>query len=477
MRYLLLLMLSFLIETAFSQQTSDKKTLDECIQIALKNNLNIQQTELNVFRNRNTYKQSQYNMLPDLNAFANQNYNFGRSIDPFTNLFTTDPVRNNNISLNASINLFSGLQAQNTVKQSRANLEASVFDYEKMKNDITLNVIQAYMQVLFNLENLENAKLQQKGTSEQLERTDKLVNAGSLPIGSLLDIKAQKASDDLALINAENSYYVTLLNLKQLMNIPATELFDIVYPELDDPDEEDYPASAEEVYQVALNNQPDIKSADVNVRSASLGVKIAKGAYYPTLTASASSNTFYSSQGTESSFEVTSFGTPQITGFTSSGDTVYSLPEPVISRTVRERTFTEQFDFNRRESLGFSLRIPIFNRFQSRTNVGNAKIAFQNAELNAQIVRNRLRQTIEQSHNDVKAAFQRYYAAKNQLGAREEAFRSAEQRFNVGMMNSVDFILAQNNLNRSRSELLQSKFDYIFKTKILDFYQNKPIGF
>ncbi len=453
------------------------KSLQECIDLAIKNNLTIQQSGLNVLRSKNDLNQSKYNLLPNVTGSATQNYNFGRSIDPFTNQFTTDPVRNNSFNLNADLNIFSGFQAQNQIKQNRALNEVAIFDFQKAKNDIILNVVTAYTTVIFNGENVNNAKLQLKNSTEQTERTEKLVNAGSLPIGNLYDLRAQMATDELALVNAQNALELSLLNLKQLMNIPSSETLSIVVPELPDPEDEEYPSTVEQIYETALRHMPEVKSATSNIKSSQIGIRIAQSGYMPSLTAFVGSNSFYSSIGGESNIETRGFSQPFPIGTDINGNPVFSLPQPIIVRTFEEKPFLNQLEFNRREFLGLNLSIPLFSKMRNRTNVLNAKLSLENAKLSEQLTKNQLRQIIEQAYNDVTAASKRYSGTKKQLNAREEAFRTAEQRYNVGMMNAVDYLLAQNNLNRARSELLQAKFDFIFKSKILDFYLQKPLEF
>lgn len=451
--------------------------LQQCVDLALKNNLSVKQSELNVLRSRNNLNQSKFNLLPTISGSASLNYNFGRSIDPFTNQFTEEPVRNSSLSLSAGVNVFSGFQAQNQIRQSKAQNLAAVYDYQKAKNDIILNVVTSYTSVVFNLESVKNARLQLTTTSEQANRTEKLVQAGSVPVAGLYDLKAQQASDELVLVNAENTYDLSLLALKQLLNLPATEPFELAIPTLTAPADSVYPVSAEAIYQTALGHMPEVKSAERSVYGAKIGIRIAQGAYLPSLSAFASSNSFYSSIGGESLFAFTGFTNPTPVGFTGSGDTVFSFPQPIVTRRFQEKSFSDQLEFNRRENIGFSLSIPLFNRFQARTGVSNARIALKSAEYAEQETRNQLRQVIERAYNDVSAAAKRYSGAQKQIKAREEAFRAAEQRFQYGAIHSVDYLVAQNNLNRARSEELQARFDYLFKTKILDFYLQKPLEF
>lgn len=468
---------AFILLTCFSLLSLQAKaqeawSLQKCIEYALENNISVKQNELNADLAKENYNQSIANMAPSLNAGASHSYNWGQRIDPFTNTFATNRVRSNNLYISSQVTLFSGLQMQNTLKQNSLNYLAGKYDVEKMKNDIVLNVATAYLNVLFAQELLGVAKTQKSITEAQVARTQKLVDAGTLPLGNLLDLQAQLASDELNEVNTQNQLDIALLTLSQLMNIKVGSDFTIVRPQLEIPANPVLAENPEQIYQFALNNQPSIKSAETKVLSAEKAVKIAKGTAYPSITLSGSIGSGYSGL----SQKVVGFepGTPSIIGYTSSFDTVYSLSSAV--NPIFEKTpFGEQLKDNVNENLGFNLNIPIFNGWQSHNSISRAKIARQNAEYTLQLSEQNLRQTIEQAHVDAQSALKQFYATKKSVEALSQAFDYAEKRFNVGALNSTDYNTAKNRLNNSQSDLLRNKYNYIFKSKVLDFYMGKPI--
>jgi outer membrane protein len=447
-------------------------SLQKCIEYALENNISVKQNELNAELSKENYNQSIANMAPSLNAGASHSYNWGQRIDPFTNTFATNRVRSNNLYISSQVTLFSGLQLQNTLKQNSLNYLAGKYDVEKMKNDIVLNVATAYLNVLFAQELLGVANTQKSITETQVERTQKLVDAGTLALGSLLDLQAQLASDELNIVNTENQLAIALLSLSQIMNVKTTETFSIVKPQMEMPANPVLAENPEQIYQFAVDNQPSIKSAETKILSAEKGIKIAKGSAYPSLTLSGSVGSGYSGL----SQKVVGFepGTPSIIGYTPDTIPVYSISSSVVP--ITERTpFGEQLKNNVNENLGFNLNIPIFNGWQSHNSISRAKIAKQNAEYTLELNEQNLRKTIEQAHVDAQSALKQYYATKKSVDALSQAFEYADKRFNVGALNSTDYNTAKNRLNNAQSDLLRNKFNFIFKSKVLDFYMGKPI--
>jgi outer membrane protein len=315
-----------------------------------------------------------------------------------------------------------------------------------------MNIATSFLQVMFNEELLYVAQEQVAISSEQLDRTKKLVDAGSLPEGNLFDVEAQLASNQLQVINAENALSASLLVLKQMLNLPASESFSIERPDVDSPLEGLEGRTVGTVYDHALNNWPQIKSRETNLESARRSEKIAFATYTPTLSASASIGTFYSS-----AFEDVEFVNGEL------------VRTPVV--------YGDQLDRNLSERIGVNLSIPIFNGLSSRTAVKQARLGRINAELQLQDQKNQLYASVQQAYNDATAAKRQFDASDKSLRATERAFQYAEQRYQVGMMNSLEFNTASNNLARVRSERLRAKYDYIFKMKVLDFYQGKPITF
>jgi outer membrane protein len=462
-----------LLALPLSAQTERLWTLEDCINYALEHNIQVQQTELNQKIAEQDVVASKYNLLPTVNGFATNIYNFGQTIDPFTNQFATERVRSNSFSLSTQLTLFDGFRNINTVKRNQANLAASQYDLERMKNDISLNIANQFLQILFNKELLRNAENQIQVTQIQLGRVKKQVEAGALPEGSLRDIEAQLASEELQKVNAQNQLRLSKLNLAQLLRLENTEAFEISSPQLDDFQGVSELISPGALYLTALDVMPEVKSAEYSLFSAEQSKRLARGAYYPTLTMTGSVGSGYS--GANQVVTSTEFvGLSPNGNFTASGEQVFS---PDFVPTFEDKPFSDQLDDNFNRSFGFRLNIPIFNGLAARTSVQRAKLSLQNAELALEDTKLQLRQNIESAHNDAVAALKRYRAAEKSVEALSLSFQYTQERFKVGMINSFDFNNEKNRLNNAESELLQAKYDYIFRTKVLDFYQGKALSF
>lgn len=442
------LLLSLIFFTALSgvvtgQENPEQWTIQECVDYAIKNNIDLKQSGLDVRASQVELTRSRADLFPTLNAQSRYSHNVGRTADQTTYQIVDDKFSSQSINLGSSITLFNGLRKINTIKQNKIDHQISTLNYEATRNDVVLNLINYYINILFNQELLDNALLRLETSKLQVERTAKLVEAGSLARASLLELQAQKAGDELEVVNARNQLELSRLNLKQAMQLPIDQEFEIVVPDLPEPDEAPYPEEVDFVYKEALLTQPQIESAELQIESAEYGISIAKGNRLPSI----SGNLFIGSQ--------------------------YSSVFPLDAYS----SYWEQIDFNLNRGFAISLDIPIFNGWQVKSAVSQAKINQENAELMAISAKNELRQIIEQSYLDVVAAAKSYAASKEQVRSLQEAFRSTETRFNLGVINAVDYNLTKQNLAVAESELTRAKYDYIFKTKILDFFQGKPITF
>jgi outer membrane protein len=468
-------LVTFFITGLVSGQTSKPLTLEECIDYALKNNIQVQQTQLNTELSDVNLLQSRANLLPSLNANASHSYNIGRTIDRFTNQFADAQVLSQNFGLSTDITLFSGLQNINTIKKSRYDYMAAKFDTDKVRNDVSLNVATAYLQVLYSMELLEIAKNQMGITSAQVNRTNTLVEAGTLARGSLLDIQAQLASEELNVTNAQNQLDIAYLNLAQLLNLPSAAGFSIVKPDLGMMNETMLTATPDQVYNSAISILPEVKSTELKVKSAEKAVDVAWGGLSPRLVFSASYGTGYSGLSQRV------VGAPAFQGYspsgsvTSAGDTVYA---PYFSDATFENIpFADQYRQNVNKSFGFYLTVPIFNRFQTKTSIDRARIQQQSAELDVASTKLQIQKNVQQAYADANAGLKRYTSGKKAVEAMEESFRYTEQKFNVGMLNTNDYNDSKNKLIKAQSDLLQAKYEYVFKTKVLDFYQGKALKF
>ncbi len=447
-------------------------TLEDCIQYAMENNIQIKQSVLNTEYNQNLLKQSKMGQIPNLNATGNYNYAWGRVLDQTTYQFTENQ-QSNSISLgfSSSANLFNGLRVRNTILQNELNLMASYEDVEKIKNDISLNIAAGYLSIMFNRELLAVTESQMEITGQQVERTGKMVDAGKLARGNLLELQAQYASEELNLVNAENQLAISLLNLQQMLDLPIDTAFDLVIPELADPDEDPMLINALEVYRIAETSMPEIKSAELNMESSEQGLKIAKGGRSPQLYVSANYNTGYS----DLREQAVSFNEGQRIpiGETASGEAVFTYPQDIP--VYGAYPFFDQIGDNTSAGVGLGLSIPIFNGWQVNGNIANSRIALENAQLNLQSQKLALYATINQAYADAIAALKSFNASNQALVSMAESFKYTEKKFEVGLVNTVDYNVSKIQLTRTQSDLLQAKYDFIFRVKILNFYKGEPI--
>ncbi len=486
------LLLLFLMAGFISNaQDNNAWTLQRCVDHALVNSLDVQSSELQLQTSEVNYKDTKYDLLPTFNVGGGTGFNWGRTIDPTTNLFRTDRTYTANAGANLGLSLFGGMRKQNTIKQSQYNYLSQQNNLQTTKNNVLLTVVANYTNVVFNMELLKTAELQLKNTQEQVAIMEKRAAAGAVAKTELLNLQATLASNEVSVVTQENNYALSVLQLKQALQIPTEETFEVVIPEISLVRDDVLDKSADDVFKEAEMVMPEIKSVDYSVQSAEYGVKVAKAAYYPTLTASLNINTYYSDRAKTlfrtGVLENVTFPDPENPTsniqayeqlkYSQVHDNDYFLPVQREITELQDVSFNQQVNDNIGRSLSVNLNIPIFNGFNARTSKQRATIQKQQAEITAQKQRNTLRQSIEQAMNDVKAAEKSYESLQKQLEAREEAFRVMKLRQENGSANATDFQIAQNDLLRAQSDFLRAKYDYIFKLKILDFYQGKPIEF
>ena len=478
---LLVALLFSLVVPAVAQQQdtlshSGSWTLMECVDYALANNLQVKRSELSLELSSIDKRQAKLSMLPSVNAFGSYGFNWGRGIDPVTNQFITSQ-RNDFTSVGASgdVTLFNGLRVQNTIRQTAHEFEASAEDLAKSRNDVTLNVISLFVNVVFNKELVENARFQLSSSQQQLERTRKLVAAGSLPKSDELNLDAQVATNELNLINQENALNLSLLQLQQALQLPATDDFDVEIPAITAEDLV-LEQTREEIFQIAKGTMPEIRGAQLRIESTYYGVKAARGDIYPRLAVSGSVNSNYSS-ASETRFVSDGGVTPFATGYFVEGTNaeVYGLQPTGSFREIYG--FNDQLKDNIYKSVSLRLSIPIFNNFSARASLQRAMISNEQAKIAAREVENTLRQTVETSFNNALAASKSYNASLRQVQAREEAFRMARQRFEIGAANYVEYQVAENDLFQARSDMARGKYEFIFRKKVLDFYLGNPLEF
>jgi len=469
--FLLALHFMVLVLAGSFAHAQTKWSLEASIRHALQNNLQIRQGRLNVGLAHENLAGARASQLPSLNASALQGVNTGRTIDPFTNTFATESVRSNSFSLGTDLTLFSGFQVRNTIIQSKHDLEASRYDVEKLENDVTLSVTSAYLQILLAWELLEVAARNLDITRLQIERTARLVEVGTLARGSLLTIEAQAATDELQLINAQNQLEFARLNLAQLLRLEDHRELEIEIPEIDISNISFPEYSPMQIFNASVGNQPEVQAAEFREASAEKGVRIALGSRSPMLSLRASYGTGYSGASREI---IDMIMGQQIIGVTASGENVFG---PSFDYTTRIKPFRSQLNDNLNRSFAFVLTIPILNNWQVNNNINRSQIALENARVNKQITRDQFFMNVQQAHADARAALKRYNSTSKNVVALEEAFFYTTQKFNLGMVNSLEFNDARNRLSTAQSDLVQAKYEYVFRVKMLNYFMGKPISF
>ncbi|MBP9578215.1 MAG: TolC family protein [Parabacteroides sp.] len=428
-----------------AQSPAKKWTLEECITYAIEHNIDLKQKEQDQESRKVDLSTSKNSWLPSLNANLGQNFDFGRSPSK-TGVIVDQNSANSSFYLQTSMPIFDGFKIPNDIKARKLDLQAATENLNKAKEDLAINVASYFVEALYNKELLTVAELQAALSTEQVTRTESLVNAGKVPLSQLYDIKAQQAKDEASLTEAKNNVNLSLLNLAQMLELERTgQSLDISVPEIDDAIEK-YMTSIlppDVVYNNAVAVKPQIKEQEYLLESQKKMLKVAQAGYFPKLDFSASySNGYYHYSG----------GT----------DIVNS-------------SFSDQLNQNGRKTIGFSLSIPLFNRFQTRNNVRSSRIAILNRELMMENSKKVLYKEIQQAYFNATAAQEKYKATGKSVLASKEAFGYAENKYNAGKSTVYEYSESKTKYSQSLSEQIQAKYNYIFRAKILDFYNGIPI--
>jgi outer membrane protein len=395
------------------------------------------------------------NFLPNVNASASQDWNFGSFIGQDGNRVSIDS-RGNSFGLNTGVTLFNGFRNTSIYKQAQLGIESSELQLNILKDNISVNVVNQYLNILLNKENLKVAEEQVAITEKQVIQVSELVDSGVRPRADLFEVEAQLASDRERLTNVENSLELAKLALTQLLQI-SNEGFDVEEIELSLPEVLVEHKSSNEIYDYALQNRPEIKKAELDIENSILAIDIAKSAYYPTLSFGAGLGTSYQHfQGQEDLRVVID-------------------PNDPTNISLVENGFWQQLEDNLGYNLGFRLDIPIFNRMQTKVSVDKAKINKERIAYSLDQAKQDLRSTIEQAYTDAKAAFKQFEASQVSLNAQKEAFKNAQESYNSGVMNSFEFEQVRNRLVNAEANLINAKYNFVFTTKVLDFYLGKPL--
>ena len=422
------------------QAQSKTWTLEECINYALSKNIQIQKTGLTNDKNQLYSNQALANRLPSVNASVRENLNWYKGFDSTTGNYGSSSGSNStSYSVSSNVLIYNGDKLNNKIKQAELDLKSSQYYSESVKESVGLSILNAYLQVLYDSENVSNAEKQIISTTEQLVLAKERMDLGVISMSDYLQIKSELASEKSTLATAQSQLSINKVTLMQLMDLPVDPNFAVSSPDLDSLMLKSGEADAQEIYKLALGIKPEVKNAELNKESAKLDVDIAKADFLPSLSMDAGLSSGYSSLTTSSGY-------------------------------------TSQLKDRINPSVGLSLSIPIFQKKQVKTNVALANISVTDAELDEINTRNQLRKEIEQACQDVVSAKTQFDASLEQKQSSQESYDVVTEKYRLGLLNSVDFLVQKTNLITSESKLLQSKFNVIFSYKVLDFYKGIPLA-
>ena len=434
-----------------SQAQSKKWTLEECVDYAIKNNISIKQSELDI-KSASIEKSSAVgNFLPSFNINGSHSWNIGLNQNITTGLLENQTTQFTSAGINSNVAIYNGMQNQNRLRRANLAIVASKFQLSKMKDDISLNIANAFLQILFNKENLKVQKEQLSNTEKQLLRSQELVNAGVVPRGDLLDIKATVATNNQAIVTAENALLISKLSLAQLLQLENFQDFDVAEANYNAKESKTLLQTPAAIFAKAKEERVELKIAKTNLEMAERDLKIAKGAFQPSLQG------FYS-------FSTRAGYSDRVIG--------YSGTTPILAPAL---PVFEQFDNNKGHSFGFQMNIPVLNGFATKNNVDRSKIALDRSKIAFSQQELDLERNVYTAFTDAKGAMKANESAIITLEARQEAYNYAKEKFAVGMLNAFDLNQSQTLFVNAQSEVVRTKYDYIFRVKVIEFYFGIPI--
>lgn len=461
--------LSFAQVNQQQEERPAKWSLEYCINYAYEHNISIQQGVLSVLNSQVNYEQSKWSQAPSLNATGTHNNNYGRTIDPVSNSFVTKSIQSNNFRLSSGVTLFNGFQIRNTIAQNKYTFMATQQDLEITMNNIALNISNLYLQILFNTEAVGISESQVKTSQEQVDRAQKQFDAGSIAQTDLLNLKAQLANDKYNLITAKNNLDLSYVNLKNALQLGPVDVFEIEIPEFANvPEFQDM--NLAELYNTTVAERPEVKRANLMLMSAEMGYKVASGKRSPTLSASGSLSSLYSSAREDVTLEPN--GTTQIGVVQSTQEAVVA---PTFSRVSTPTPFSNQINDNFGQSVGVTLSIPIFNGNQVNAGIQRAKISMARSELDLAQAENTYFVDLSNAYAQFKAADAQYEASQQNYEAQKLNLDAVTISFNAGVVNTVDYQNALNSKLKAEASMLQAKYELIFRAKIIDFYKGVPL--
>lgn len=414
-------------------------TLEACVNYALENNITVRKGTNVLLSNQQDIIETKGNFLPTVNASASQSLNLGNQ-EVFQGQFVDRTSHNTSLGINLNQTIFNGFRNTNLYKQAQLNLEVNQMELDRIRDDISLNVVNGYLNVLFNKENLEIAKAQVEFSNKQLEQVNKLVDAGVQPKANTYDAIATVSKDEQNLTIAENNYDLALLSLSQILQLPY-EGFQVAFEDVENPSAALMYNDVKPILEYAYENRSEVKVAEKNIENSLLSTELAKSGFMPNVT----------------------FGY----GF---GSNVF-----FSNLTQDEETFLNQLNDQKSHNFRLNVAIPIFSGYDNKTNVAKTKIQQENSVLDLEQTKLNLESNIQRAFSDAKAAFKTYEATKKSLEAQELSFQNAQERYNLGALNTFDLEQTRIQLVNAQSSLTNAKYDFVFKTKVLDFYLGKSL--
>lgn len=423
----------------FSQQKV--WSLEDCIKYAIENNIKIKQQVIQTEVQKNSLDLAKLKLLPTLNGQASHDYSFGRALDQSTYQFFNQTLQSDYFYLGGATPVFNGLQNYNSIQKNKYMVLSGQQDLQNISDNVALNVALVYLQVLLNKELVAANENQLNITLQQIEKTRKLVDAGSVAKGNLLQIEAQAAQEELSLINMKNQLETSYLTLTQLLELKTPAGFEVVVPEINVDPNSIITGNIDEIYTIAEKSRPEIRSSELMLTASEYDLKIAKGGRSPRISLNYSLNTRYT----------------------------YLSNQPGI------QSFNDQLKNNKNSGIGLSMNIPILNGWQVNKNISNSKLNVENSQYTLEGTKKQLYKNIQQAYTDAVASLKKFNVSIKAVASTEESFRYTEQKFNVGMVTPVDYNAAKTQLLNSQSDMSQAKYEFIFKTKVLDFYKGIPL--
>ncbi|WP_111307340.1 TolC family protein [Confluentibacter sediminis] len=449
----------------YSQETY---TLEKCLEIAFENNFDLKGVKLKAESSKVNLNQSWGNIMPNVNGNYNLGINNGRSIDPFTNGYINQQLTFSNAGLSAGLPIFNGFKLKNSIKQSYLNLKASEMEVEEAKQNLTVNITLAYLQVLNMRDLLELNKARLEVTQKQVDRLSSFYKEGEGNPADYTDMKGQLANDEIAVIGSKNNLKVGINSLFQLLGLESD--FNASFEDIDPlRDFIMYPMNDVEIYNEALQNLATFKAKELRQDAAKSAVSVAKANFTPEISLFGQLNTNYSSAAqlfTETGSTIENTG-----NFVNIGGQQYDVMTNKTQYQASDISYNDQFDNNLSTSYGVSVYIPLFNGFRAKNNVKLRKIELEESQIELENTKFQYKQSIELGYSNMEAAFNKYEALQQQVESFEESFRVNEIRFNNGVSNVIEYIISKNNLDTARQNLSMAHYEYLLRTKVLDYYR------